>query len=860
MGAAPAACPLDGGALLVPFADAYGRGIGMADSAGSGGGLRVFISHTSEMRAFPMGMSYVAAVERAVAAAGHVIVDMADFPAADQPPAELCAERVRGCHVYVGVLGTRYGSPVRDRPEVSYTELEFETATEEGLDRLVFLLDEDATNVGIPLSALLDREFGSRQDAFRRRIQDSGLITGSFGNPDVLERLTERSLRELAANRPGPRERMLRVWNIPARNSGFTGRDGLLAAVRERLVTGDTAVVQAFQGMGGVGKTQLAIEYAHRFADGYDLAWWVNAEQGALIGDQFAALGTALECVQPGAATEVVRAAVLGELRRRDRWLLVFDNAQDPEDLETWLPGGTGHMLVTSRAPRWAEVAVPVEVDVLDRSESVALLRDRVPGLPEADADQVAGAVGDLPLALAQAAAYLTETRMPAGQYAGLLGTRAAQLMGEGRPPSYPRPLAAVTVLALDRLRSQDLAAAELAGVCAFLAPEPVPPDWFPAAVAALSPVLAGSAVDPLAWRQVLASLGRSALARVDATGLVMHRLTQAIIRGSLPPDQTAVSRDLAEAILAASSPGDTDTPSTWPAWARLLPHLLALEPAATSHPDLRQLALGAARYLIVRGDASGGHDLASRLYGQWRDSLGPDHPDTLSAGHHLGHALRQMGRYREARQLSEDILARKRRVLGEDHPDTLASANGLAVSMRALGEHQAARELDEDTLARKRRVLGEDHPSALISANNLAEDLSGLGEHQTARELDEDTLARKRRVLGEDHPSALMSAKNLAEDLRDLGEHRAARELDEDTLVRYRRVLGEDHPDTLTSASNLASDLRALGEVRAARDLDQDTLDRRRRVLGEDHPSTLTSENNLAADLRALSGADDNP
>jgi tetratricopeptide (TPR) repeat protein len=832
----------------------------MADSAGSGGRLRVFISHTSEMRAFPEGVSYVAAAERAVAAAGHIIVDMADFPAADQPPAELCAERVRGCDVYMGVLGTRYGSPVRDRPEVSYTELEFETATEEGLDRLVFLLDEGATDVGIPLSALLDREFGSRQDAFRRRIQDSGLITGSFANPDMLERLAERSLRELAANRPGSRERMLRVWNIPARNPGFTGRDGLLAAVRERLVAGDTAVVQAFQGMGGVGKTQLAIEYAHRFADGYDLAWWVNAEQGGLIGDQFAALGMAVGCVQPGAATEVVRAAVLGEVRRRDRWLLVFDNAQDPGDLETWLPGGTGHVLVTSRAPRWAEVAVPVEVDVLDRSESVALLRDRVPGLPEADADQVADAVGDLPLALAQAAAYLTETRMPARQYAGLLGTRAAQLMGEGRPPSYPRPLVAVTVLALDRLRGQDLAAGELAGVCAFLAPEPVPPDWFPAAAAALSPVLAGSAVDPLAWRQVLAALGRSALARVDATGLVMHRLTQAIIRGSLPPGQAAVSRDLAEAILAASSPGDTDTPGTWPAWARLLPHLLALEPGATSHPDLRRLALGAARYLIVRGDASGGHDLASRLYAQWPDSLGPDHPDTLSAGHHLGHALRQMGRYPEARQLSEDILARKRRVLGEDHPDTLASANGLAVSMRALGEHQAARELDEDTLARKRRVLGEDHPSALISANNLAEDLSKLGAHQAARELDEDTLARKRRVLGEDHPSALMSAKNLAEDLRDLGAHQAARELDEDTLVRYRRVLGEDHPDTLTSASNLANDLRALGEVQAARDLDQDTLDRKRRVLGEDHPSTLTSANNLAADLRALGGADDLP
>ena len=134
----------------------------LAGSGGPGDGARwrVFISHTSELRDFPEGTSYVAAVERAISAAGHVIVDMADFPAADQPAAQVCAERVRGCEVYVGVLGTRYGSPVRDRPEVSYTELEFDTATEAGLDRLVFLLDTDADDVGIPPSKLIDREFG----------------------------------------------------------------------------------------------------------------------------------------------------------------------------------------------------------------------------------------------------------------------------------------------------------------------------------------------------------------------------------------------------------------------------------------------------------------------------------------------------------------------------------------------------------------------------------------------------------------------------------------------------------------------------------------------------------------------------
>src|SRR5580704_11504731 len=242
---------------------------------------RVFVSHTSELRNFPAGgKSYIAETERAISAAGHAVVDMANFPGADQVAAELCADRVRGCDVYVAVLGTRYGSPVRDRPELSYTELEFDAATAAGLPRLVFVLDTAAADVGIPLAQLIDHAFGARQEAFRRRVQAGGLVTQSFASPDELGRLVERSLRELAQARqsagPLPPDSVLRVWNIPARNPGFTGRDGLLAAVRDRLLAGDAAVVQALQGMGGVGKTQLAIEYAHRFGDGYDVAWWVH--------------------------------------------------------------------------------------------------------------------------------------------------------------------------------------------------------------------------------------------------------------------------------------------------------------------------------------------------------------------------------------------------------------------------------------------------------------------------------------------------------------------------------------------------------------------------------------------------------
>jgi hypothetical protein len=644
------------------------------------------------------------------------------------------------------------------------------------------------------------------------------------------------------------------AWgNVPTKNRGFTGRRKLLAAVRKRLLAGDR-VVQALHGIGGVGKTQLAIEYAHRYATDYDVVWWITAAQPGLIAEQVAALGAALGWAEPGTPLQEMRVAVLTELRERERWLLVFDNAENPGDIAEWLPGRSGHVLITSRAPgsEWAEMAVPVQVDVLARRESVALLTGRVTGLAAADAARVAAALGDLPLALVQAAGYMTRTGTTAGEYLELLADQARQLLDVGQPWSYPQSLAAVTCLAFDQLHAEDPAAADLAAVCAFLAPEPIPAAWFPRAAGQLPGPLAAAAADPMAWRGVMARIQAQTLARLDQRGLVMHRLTQAILRDYLPPGRAAAARAAAHAILAASHPGDEALPATWSRWAQLLPHLLAADPDTTA-AALSRLTYDTVWYLIRRGDARGGHDLARRLHQHRLDQLGPDDPATLAAAATVGVILQAMGRSGEARELDEDTLARYRRVLGEDDPSTLASAIVLAIDLRGLGEYQAARELDEDTLARCRRVLGQDHRNTLASAIGLAIDLTELGEHQAARDLDEDTLARRRRVLGQDHPSTLASAIGLANDLRALGEHRAARELDEDTLARCRRVLGQDHPTTLASASNLAIDLRALGQDRAARELDEETLARRRRVLGQDHPDTLASASNLANDLHAL-------
>jgi hypothetical protein len=158
----------------------------------------VFLSHTSELREFPSGGSYIAKAERAVSAAGHAIVDMADFAAIDQAPASVCIAKVKASDVYIGIYGLRYGSPVRDQPEISYTELEFNTATEMSIPRLVFLLDDDSEDHGLPAKALKDREYGDRQDAFLKRVRDAGLTLQPFRNPDDLKGLVERSLRELA--------------------------------------------------------------------------------------------------------------------------------------------------------------------------------------------------------------------------------------------------------------------------------------------------------------------------------------------------------------------------------------------------------------------------------------------------------------------------------------------------------------------------------------------------------------------------------------------------------------------------------------------------------------------------------------
>jgi tetratricopeptide (TPR) repeat protein len=648
------------------------------------------------------------------------------------------------------------------------------------------------------------------------------------------------------------------VWggSVPQRNKNFTGREDLLRELHSRVTGEITAVLpHTLGGMGGVGKTQLAIEYAYRYGGEYQLVWWISADQPELARAALAGLAPRLNITGiPQHRLEDMVEAVRDALRRGEpyaRWLLVFDNADQPESIRGLMPPpGPGHVLVTSRNQQWNSIADTVEVNVFSRKESLEFLSRRVPEISLVDADLLAERLGDLPIALEQAGALQVEGGMAAMEYLELMDKEASELLGENRPADYPVSVAAAWSLSMSRVQEQLPDALELLRRCAFLGPEPIPVAWLKQGKYVLGPPMNSILGEPQQRTRAIRELGRYSLIRVDnrRNTLQVHRLIQRLIQDDLAPEDRDRIRHEVHLLLAAADPDDPDDPSNWPTYQELLAHVGPANVIHSTNPDVRRLTRNLARYLYVFGDYTASRQYAQRALAQWTADSGADDRDVLDISKTAGDAQWQLGDYQPAYELRSAAVARSRRVLGEDDEVTLALVNALASDLRVRGDFAGARALDEESVPRHRRIFGESHPRTFTATNNLALDHALTSDYQRARELDEQNFQNRRDFFGsDDHPEPLQSRTAFARDLRQSGDYPAARELGEQIHLIYQdlirqRTLPENHGVILLQARELAVARRKVGDFVQALDLARDVFSRYRQIYGEDHADTLAA------------------
>ena len=697
-----------------------------------------------------------------------------------------------------------------------------------------------------------------------------------------------------------PRAALPPVWNVPyPRNPFFLGRESELAQVREQLKGGRTsahALPVAISGLGGIGKTQLALEYVYRYHQGYQVVLWARAESAEALVSSYRASASLLQLPEREAKEqEIIVQAVKAWLQTHRDWLLILDNADELTLLPDFLPPSTeGHLLLTTRATATGRLAQRLEIGTL-LPEQGALFVLRRAAIIAPDATLQDASHEERELALDQAGAYLEETGTNLATYWQLYQQRRADLLRErrGLVADHPLPVATTWSVSCQRVEERNPAAADLLRLLAFLAPDAIAEEIITQGATHLGPRLAPVAADAYLLGRAMEVLRAYSLVRQDphAHTLSMHRLVQAVLRDSLTAEER--KQWAVRAVLAVNAALPKVEFASWTAWERSLQQVLACaqwieqeqidsleaarllhqtgmyltergqypaaEPLLQSALTLYQQEVGAehlqtvtclsnlARLSVLQGNYEQAEPLYKSALAVRERQLGVEHPETASSLNSLADVYVHQSKYQQAEPLYLRALAFRERHFGAEHPETASSLNNLGWLYREQGKYEQAERLLKRALSIRERHLGAEHPATLASCNNLARLYLRWGKYEEAERLLNEALVIRERRLGPEHPSTASNLNSLAELYQLQGRHEEAERLLKRALAIRERHLGAEHPDTASSLNNLAWLYRDQGRYEEAEPLLMRALAIRERRLGPEHPSTAQSLNNLA-------------
>ena len=657
---------------------------------------------------------------------------------------------------------------------------------------------------------------------------------------------------------PGTRRASSTLSNIPiaipihflGRGEDLAALDAMLAPVKARA---------ALHGMRGVGKTTLAAAYAERHRDKYRATWWISAETPEGMRADLVALGVRLGWVAADEKEEPALATLMERLRDEgDGILLIYDHAIDVVALKPYLPlGGQARVLLTSNAHAWRGIALPIEIKSWPKEIGTEYLIARTGHKHQREAAlALSVALGGLPLAHEQAAAYCERLEVPLSEYRRRFEDTPARILDSGRdaPVDYRLTVAKTFALAIDEASKLHPGAAPLIIHAALLAPEPVPLFLFAETREKfdepLASALASDGLDEaVAALRAFALVDRETIAderdpAIATDCIRLHRLVRAVAAERCDGrEREAVRRALIKAMAAAYPREVHDDPKKWRRARRLNGLASAFvtadaSPAAGAEAPFAELLNGLGEYHYVAHAAyTQTRQLFERALAIRETALGREDPKTAESLNNLAIVLEGLGLLAEARPLFERALEIRQKVLGPESPDTANSLNNLAHLQQAQGDLSGARPLFERALAIRQNVLGAKHPYTATSLNNLGHLLRAQGDFPGAQPLFERALAVDENVLGSEHPHTSSDLNNLALVLQDQGDLVAARPLFERALAINNKVLGPEHPRTTMVRGNLARVMLASGDASGALALAQAALPPVEKMVAQSEP-----------------------